>query len=83
MSSRRFANPRALDPLPLLRLGLGQAVLVGWYAVVQDDMNLHDGRVMPRGAIVRYREWYGWNGHDPDVGLQADGGGGGRGHCFT
>jgi hypothetical protein len=31
----------------------------GWYAVVQDDYKLPDGRTLPRGAIVRYREWYG------------------------
>jgi len=41
----------------------------GWWAVVQDDYQLVDGsgdlrtperpRVLPRGALVRYREWYG------------------------
>lgn len=31
----------------------------GWWAVVQDDYKLPDGRILPRGAIVRYREWYG------------------------
>ena len=31
---------------------------VGWWAVVQDPME-HDGRMLPRGAIVNYREWYG------------------------
>ena len=30
----------------------------GWWAVVQDDFNHPDG-VLPRGALVRYREWYG------------------------
>lgn len=32
---------------------------IGWWAVVQDDYQLRDGRVLPRGALVRYREWYG------------------------
>lgn len=32
---------------------------VGWWAVVQDDFKLRDGRTLPRGALVRYREWYG------------------------
>ena len=36
---------------------------VGWWAVVQDDM-LHAKKLLPRGAIIRYREWYGAEGHD-------------------
>src|SRR5262249_45914265 len=31
---------------------------VGWWAVCQDTFE-HDGHIIPRGAIVRYREWYG------------------------
>jgi hypothetical protein len=31
---------------------------VGWWAVCQDTFE-HDGRIIPRGAIIRYREWYG------------------------
>jgi hypothetical protein len=31
---------------------------IGWWAVVQDD-TVKSGRAMPRGALVRYREWYG------------------------
>lgn len=30
----------------------------GWWAVVQDAFE-HDGRLIPRGALIRYREWYG------------------------
>jgi hypothetical protein len=32
---------------------------VGWWAVASDDSPLPDGRIVPRGAMVRYREWYG------------------------
>src|SRR6185436_13432401 len=39
---------------------------IGWWASVQEDM-VHDGRILPRGAIVRYREWYG--AKSPGVGL--------------
>jgi Terminase large subunit, T4likevirus-type, N-terminal len=38
--------------------GSARPFSVGWWAVVQDDTP-HDGRIMPRDAIVRYREWYG------------------------
>jgi len=42
-----------------MRLGLGESVQLGWWAVVGDDFTLDDGRTIPRGALVRYREWYG------------------------
>jgi hypothetical protein len=42
---------------------------VGWWAVVQDDME-HDGRLLPRGAIVNYREWYGCKKGEANVGLK-------------
>ena len=42
---------------------------VGWWAVVGDECEVpNDGRVLPRGAIVRYREWYGASA--PNVGLK-------------
>jgi hypothetical protein len=31
---------------------------IGWWAI--SDGTMPD---LPRGALVRYREWYGWNGH--------------------
>lgn len=31
----------------------------GWWAVVQDDYRPYPGRFLRRGALVRYREWYG------------------------
>lgn len=31
----------------------------GWWAIVENDYALTDGRVLPRGCLVRYREWYG------------------------
>jgi hypothetical protein len=42
---------------------------IGWYAVVQDDM-MHDGRLLKRGALVRYREWYGMTPGKPNVGVK-------------
>jgi hypothetical protein len=40
---------------------------VGWWAVVGDEHRVH-GRRLPRGALLRYREWYGSS--DPNVGLK-------------
>lgn len=31
----------------------------GWYAVASEDFIAGPGQVIPRGALVRYREWYG------------------------
>ena len=42
---------------------------VGWWALVQDDFAVH-GRVLPRGCMVRYREWYGMRRGEPNVGLK-------------
>ena len=36
---------------------------------MQDDIE-HDGRVLPRNAIVQYREWYGMQPGKPNVGLK-------------
>jgi hypothetical protein len=40
---------------------------VGWWAVADDPVTVA-GRRIPRGALVRYREWYGSDGR-PDQGL--------------
>lgn len=42
----------------------------GWYCVVQDDTIIDDGRVLPRGALVRYREYYGCRPNEANVGLK-------------
>lgn len=46
----------------------------GWWAVVQDDYRMANGRVLPRGALVRYREWYGTKdpAKDAQRGLKLD-----------
>jgi hypothetical protein len=41
---------------------------VGWWAVVSDDHRTVDGRVLPRGSLVRTAEWYG--AASPNVGLK-------------
>lgn len=41
----------------------------GWWAVVQDDYE-HDGQTLPRGSLVRYREWYGSSVPGQAVGLK-------------
>lgn len=38
--------------------GSAKPFSVGWWAIVAETVKVH-GRTLPRGAIVRYREWYG------------------------
>jgi hypothetical protein len=49
--------------------GSAKPFSVGWWAVVGDDFRAGERNVLPRGALVRYREWYGSNG-TPNVGLK-------------
>ena len=55
--------------------GSAKPFSVGWWAVCPDLFKTPDGHTIPRGAVVRYREWYGVekdpNGEvRPDVGLK-------------
>jgi len=43
---------------------------IDWWAVVPEDHPLGDGRVMPKGAIYQYRQWYGMVPGKPNVGLK-------------
>lgn len=47
--------------------GSAKPFSIGWYAHVRDD-TVKDGRMIKRGAIVRYAEWYGCV--KPNVGLR-------------
>jgi hypothetical protein len=38
--------------------GSAKPFSVGWWAIVGEDYH-HADRLLPRGALVRYREWYG------------------------
>jgi len=40
----------------------------GWWAVASDDTFI--GKWIPRGSMVRYREWYGCKSDKPNVGLK-------------
>lgn len=50
--------------------GFAKPSSVGWWAMVSDDRQLPDGRVLPRGCMVRYREFY--SASAPNVGMRLD-----------
>jgi hypothetical protein len=71
-SARNIVEPFAI-PDGWLRFrsidwGTFRPLSVGWWAVPGDDHHLGDGRIIPRGAMVRYREWYGAQG--PNIGIK-------------
>lgn len=42
----------------------------GWWAVVTDKFKTAEGLWLPRGCMVRYREWYGMQPGKPNTGLK-------------
>lgn len=61
-------NRHVIRPVPLpehwMRFragdwGSAKPFSIGWYAVPDNDWQHPDGLIIPRGALVHYREWYG------------------------
>lgn len=76
---RPFAIPRDWLRFRSMDWGFAAPFSVGWWAVVGDDYDLAawndatgsvagGSRILPRGSIVRYREWYGKSA--PNIGLR-------------
>ncbi len=54
--------------------GSARPFSVGWWAVASEDY-IHDGQRIPKGALIRFREWYGvktdqYGNFKPNVGLK-------------
>lgn len=60
-----FAIPARWMRFRAMDWGSARPFSVGWYAVSDGD-----NTPIPRGAIVRYREWYGMTAGQPNVGLR-------------
>ena len=72
---RAFTPPRTCTHFMSLDWGSAAPFSVGWY-FVSDGILLKqreswDERWIPPGAVVRYAEWYGWDGR-PNHGLRWD-----------
>ena len=69
MSIKPFTVPDHWTRFRSFDWGSAAPFSVGWWTVASDDY-LHYGSIIPRGALVRYRELYGAKA--PNVGLKLD-----------
>lgn len=66
---RPFTIPRSWVRIRSMDWGYAKPFSVGWWAVAADSYQA-DGHTLPRGCLIRYREWYG--AASPNVGLRLD-----------
>ncbi|MEF0939622.1 terminase [Rhizobium sp. BR 362] len=66
---RPFAIPSDWTRFRSMDWGSARPFSVGWWAIASDDHQTENG-IIPRGAIVRYREWYGCKAGEANVGLK-------------
>jgi hypothetical protein len=52
--------------------GSARPFSIGWFAVASDDTPIGDGLVLPRGGLVRFREWYGASAPNKGLKLTAE-----------
>lgn len=72
---RPFAIPTVWARLRAGDWGSAKPFSFGWYAVVTDAHRTESGLILPRGCLVKYREWYGIKtskegGFEANVGLK-------------
>jgi len=65
-----LANPGVLR-FRAFDWGSARPFSVGWYAMLDRDYPYRD-RILPKGALVKYREWYGATGPNKGLKMTAD-----------
>lgn len=66
---RPFEIPEDWTRFRSMDWGSAKPFSVGWWAIASDDYETASG-IIPRGSIVRYREWYGCKEGEPNTGLK-------------
>jgi len=64
-----FYPPKDWTVFGALDWGSSRPFSMGWYTVANGEA-LPDGRLYPRGALIKWREWYGMREGSPNVGIQ-------------
>lgn len=52
--------------------GSAKPFSVGWYIMLPHSLELPNGRILPKDALIKYREWYGAKGPNVGIKLTAD-----------
>lgn len=52
--------------------GSARPFSVGWWAVASEDYTAGGGMAIPRGSLIRYREWYGASGPNKGIKLTVE-----------
>lgn len=65
-----FTLPDTWDRIRSGDWGSASPFSIGWWAIVVDSFKTPMGQWLPRGCLVRYREWYGAKQGQPNVGLK-------------
>lgn len=66
---RPFKVPKHWVRFRSLDWGSARPFSVGWWAAASESVQV-DGQLIPKGALVKYRQWYGKSA--PNVGLKMD-----------
>ena len=69
MVLRPFEIPQEWPKFVSFDWGSSKPFSTGWWAIVPNDFE-YQGQVLPRGSIIRYKEWYGMQPGKPNVGLK-------------
>lgn len=64
-----FEIPRSWTRFRSGDWGSARPFSIGWWAIVSDDYQI-GSLTLPRGCLVRYREWYGCKPGKPNTGLK-------------
>jgi hypothetical protein len=72
MVLRPFVIPKHWQRVRSMDWGSARPFSIGWWAVAGETHQTEHGNIIPKGAIVRYREWYGMKDKKPNVGLKLD-----------
>ena len=70
--TKPFAVPQSWVRFRSMDWGSAKPFSVGWWAIVGDDFMTPCGKLLPRGAILRYREWYGKAGMNVGLKMTAE-----------